>query len=153
MVKFAGPVAAPAQRAALAGYLTRLDHVPGVIAGHVTGVAGDVARVDLRYAADSQSAAARALAARVRAVPPSAGARVYVGGATTQLVDELASLGHTLPWMALVVVLATFVLLFLAFGSVVLPVKAIVMNAPGTPWPVQSATASRNPPSLSRCRQ
>jgi trehalose monomycolate/heme transporter len=31
--------------------------------------------------------------------------------------------------MALVVVLATFVLLFLAFGSVVLPVKAIVMNA------------------------
>src|ERR1022692_214377 len=30
--------------------------------------------------------------------------------------------------MALVVVLATFVLLFLAFGSVVLPVKAIVMN-------------------------
>jgi RND superfamily putative drug exporter len=129
VVKFAGPVAAPAQRAALAGYLTRLDHVPGVIAGHVTGVAGDVARVDLRYAADSQSAAARALAARVRAVPPPAGARVYVGGATAQLVDELASLGHTLPWMALVVVLATFVLLFLAFGSVVLPVKAIVMNA------------------------
>jgi RND superfamily putative drug exporter len=31
--------------------------------------------------------------------------------------------------MALVVVLATFLLLFLAFGSVVLPVKAIVMNA------------------------
>jgi RND superfamily putative drug exporter len=31
--------------------------------------------------------------------------------------------------MALVVALATFVLLFLAFGSVVLPVKAIVMNA------------------------
>jgi RND superfamily putative drug exporter len=30
--------------------------------------------------------------------------------------------------MALVVALATFVLLFLAFGSVVLPVKAIVMN-------------------------
>src|SRR6266516_425333 len=46
-----------------------------------------------------------------------------------QRVDELASLGHTLPWMALVVVLATFLLLFLAFGSVVLPVKAIVMNA------------------------
>jgi trehalose monomycolate/heme transporter len=44
-------------------------------------------------------------------------------------VDQLASLGHTLPWMALVVVLATFLLLFLAFGSVVLPVKAIVMNA------------------------
>ena len=30
--------------------------------------------------------------------------------------------------MALAVVLATFVLLFLAFGSLVLPVEAIVMN-------------------------
>jgi trehalose monomycolate/heme transporter len=132
VVRLAGPAGAtgtPAQRAALAGYVTRLDHVPGVIAGQVTGVAGDVARVDVRYAANSQSAAARALVARVRAVPPPAGARVYVGGATAQLVDELASLGHTLPWMALVVVLATFLLLFLAFGSVVLPVKAIVMNA------------------------
>ena len=44
-------------------------------------------------------------------------------------MDELSSLGQVLPWMALVVALATFVLLFLAFGSVVLPVKAIVMNA------------------------
>ena len=129
VVKLAGPAGAPAQRAALASYLTRLDHVPGVIAGQVTGVAGNVARVDLRYAANAESSAARALVADVRAVPPPAGAQVYVGGATAQLVDELASLGHTLPWMALVVVLATFVLLFLAFGSVVLPVKAIVMNA------------------------
>jgi trehalose monomycolate/heme transporter len=132
VVQFGGPAGialSPAQRTALAGYVTRLDHIPGIIGGQVTGVAGQVARVDLRYAANAQSAAARALVAQVRAVPPPAGAHVYVGGATAQLVDELASLGHTLPWMALVVVLATFVLLFLAFGSVVLPVKAIVMNA------------------------
>jgi hypothetical protein len=31
-------------------------------------------------------------------------------------------------WMALLVAVSTFVLLFLAFGSVVLPIKAIVMN-------------------------
>jgi RND superfamily putative drug exporter len=129
VIGFPGPVAAPAQRAALAGYLTRLDHVPGVVAGQVTGVAGGVARVDLRYAGNSESAAARALVSRVRAVPPPARARVYVGGASAELVDELASLGHTLPPMALVVALATFVLLFGAFGSVVLPVKAIAMNA------------------------
>ena len=122
-------LASPAQRAALAGYLNRLDRLPGIESGQVTGVAGGVARIDLRYAAGPESAAARALVAQVRAVPPPAGARAYVGGVTAQLVDELASLGQTLPWMALVVVLATFVLLFLAFGSVVLPLKAIVMNA------------------------
>ena len=129
VVKFAGPVSAPAKRAALASYTARLGHVPGVISAQVTGATGDVARVDLRFAANDESAAARALVAQVRAVPAPPGARVYVGGATAQLVDELGSLGATLPWMALLVVVTTFVLLFLAFGSVVLPVKAIVMNA------------------------
>jgi uncharacterized membrane protein YdfJ with MMPL/SSD domain len=129
IVRFPGPAGAHAQRAALAGYVTRLDHVPGVVAGGVTGVAGDVARVDLRYDENSESSAARTLVSRVRAVTPPAGAHVYVGGATAQLVDELHSLGSTLPWMALMVAITTFVLLFLAFGSVVLPVKAIVMNA------------------------
>jgi len=38
VVKFAGPADAPARQAALAGYLTRLRHVPGVVAGQVTGV-------------------------------------------------------------------------------------------------------------------
>jgi len=129
VVKFAGPVSAPAERAALASYTARLGHVPGVISAQVTGATGDVARVDLRFAANDESAAARALVAQVRAVPAPPGARVYVGGATAQLVDELGSLGATLPWMALLVVVTTFVLLVLAFGSVVLPVKAIVMNA------------------------
>jgi RND superfamily putative drug exporter len=94
----------------------------------VTGLAGDVARIDVRYAPDPSSVAARDIVVAVRSVPVPAAAHVYVGGVTAQLVDELSSLGHTLPWMALVVVLATFVLLFLAFGSVVLPLKAIVAN-------------------------
>ena len=60
--------------------------------------------------------------------PATPGATVLVGGTTAGLVDELASLGATLPWMALLTGVSTFVLLFLAFGSVVLPLKAIVMN-------------------------
>jgi RND superfamily putative drug exporter len=128
VVRFDGPVSTPAHRAALAGYVTRLDRVPGVLGGQVTGATGDVAKVDLRFSANAMSSAARALVASVRAVPAPAGAQVSVGGTTAQLVDELASLGATLPWMALMVALTTFVLLFLAFGSVVLPVKAIVMN-------------------------
>ena len=127
IVQFNGPAAA--QRAALATYVTKLDRLPGVTAGQVTGIAGNVARVDLRFGANAESAAARNLVTQVRAVPAPAGAHVYVGGATAELVDELSSLGSVLPWMALMVVLTTFVLLFLAFGSVVLPVKAIVMNA------------------------
>ena len=128
VIQFPGPVSSAGRGAELAAYVSRLDHVPGVTGGQVTGVRGDIARVDLRYSPGPMSAQARAIVGHVRDAAPPAGARGYVGGTTAQLVDELAGLGATLPWMALVVVLATFVLLFLAFGSVVLPLKAIVMN-------------------------
>jgi uncharacterized membrane protein YdfJ with MMPL/SSD domain len=129
VVRFAGPIAGSrARAAALALYVTRLGHVPGVQGAQVTGVRGGVARVDLRYGPAPDSAAARAIVARVRAVPPPPGAGVLAGGATAQVADGLASLGHVLPWMGLVVAAVTFVLLFLAFGSVVLPVTAIAMN-------------------------
>jgi len=129
VVKFDGPVtASPARQAGLASYATRLQHVPGVTGDQITGVRGDIARVDMRYGPGPNSSAARAIVGQVRDIAPPAGSRAYVGGPSAQLVDELSSLGSVLPWMALVVVLATFVLLFLAFGSVVLPVKAIVMN-------------------------
>ena len=51
-----------------------------------------------------------------------------MGGQSAVFADLLESLGALLPWMALMVVATTFVLLFLAFGSLVLPVKAVVMN-------------------------
>ncbi len=124
LVQFRGPVPGPQ----LTSYVARLDRVPGVLGAEVTGTRGDLARIDMGYAPDPVSAQARQIVERVRAVGPPAGARVYVGGETAQLVDELSSLSATLPWMALVMAGATFMLLFLAFGSVVLPVKAIVMN-------------------------
>ena len=129
VVQFSGPVTgSPARLSQLTAYVSRLDHVPGVTGAQLTAVRGDIARVDLRYDPGYFSAQARAIVAQVRDVAPPAGARVYVGGQTAELVDELSSLGQVLPWMGLVVALATFVLLFLAFGSVVLPVKAIAAN-------------------------
>jgi trehalose monomycolate/heme transporter len=129
VVSFPGPIAgSPARTAELTTYVTRLGSVPGVSHAQQTGIHGNDARIDLSYDAGLNSPAARSLVAQVRDVSPPAGATSYVGGQTADLVDELSSLGHTLPWMALVVLLATFVMLFLAFGSVVLPVKAIIMN-------------------------
>jgi RND superfamily putative drug exporter len=129
LVTFAGPVgASPARQAELAAYTTHLGRVEGVTGVQVTGVRGDVARVDLRYQPDPLSVSARQIVQHVRAVGPPAGAVVDVGGQSAEQVDTLASLSATAPWMALVMAAATFVLLFLAFGSIVLPVKAIAMN-------------------------
>jgi len=53
---------------------------------------------------------------------------VGVEGAAAGLVDTKAAIGDALPWAALIIVLATFVLLFLMAGSLLVPIKALVLN-------------------------
>ncbi len=62
----------------------------------------------------------------VRAVP--APFDVLVGGQSAQLVDSKASLFSRLPWAGLLIALVTFTVLFLMFGSVLVPAKAVVLN-------------------------
>jgi RND superfamily putative drug exporter len=121
-------VTGAASRAGLSAYLARVERTGGVTGATVTGQAGDRIRLDIGYLPRPGSAAARQVVSGIRAVQAPPGATVLVGGGTAALVDELSSLGATLPWMALLTGCATFALLFLAFGSVVLPLKAIVMN-------------------------
>jgi RND superfamily putative drug exporter len=129
MVQFKGPLAGSLTRnEELKAYANRLGHVPGVTGVNVTGVKGDFARLDMSYGAGPNSFQAQSLVAKVRAVVAPSGASRYVGGQSAELVDTLASLGSVLPWMALIIILATFLLLFVAFGSLVLPLKAIVLN-------------------------
>ena len=115
----------PAQ---LAAYTAKITAIPGVTGVETTARHGTGVRLDVGYTPQPDSPQARQIVTSIRALAPPPHAGVLVGGTTAMLVDELSSLGGTLPWMALVTALATFVLLFLAFGSVVLPIKAIVMN-------------------------
>jgi RND superfamily putative drug exporter len=54
--------------------------------------------------------------------------QVEVGGPTATLIDTSAAVGDRLPVAILLIALATFVLLFLFTGSVVVPMKALVLN-------------------------
>jgi RND superfamily putative drug exporter len=128
VVSLPAPASGPVGAAALEGYVRAVSAVPGVSGAAVTGAAGQTARVAVGFAGNAESSAARDLVDRVRAVAPPAGVRALVGGRSAQLDDLLSTLGARLPWAALLVVATTFVLLFLAFGSLVLPVKAVVMN-------------------------
>jgi RND superfamily putative drug exporter len=128
VVSLADPVDSPAGAAALQTYVDDVAALPGVDGAAVTGAAGSTARVSVAYDGDPVDDAARALVADVRAVPAPPGGEVLVGGQSAEMADLLDSLGSLLPWMALLVVSTTLVLLFLAFGSVVLPVKAVLMN-------------------------
>ena len=113
---------------ALTSYVEKLRTLPGVTGAEVTGQAGPTAQVSVRHGFEGLSSEARDLVAGIRALPAPAGTEVLVGGRAAELRDLLSSLSGTLPWMGLFMVGVTLVLLFLAFGSVVLPIKAVVMN-------------------------
>jgi putative drug exporter of the RND superfamily len=78
---------------------------------------------------DPMSAAGERMAREARALPAPAGStRVLVGGVSAGLVDGKHAIGSRLPLAIGLIALATFVLLFLFTGSVVLPLKALVLN-------------------------
>ncbi|MEU6714934.1 MMPL family transporter [Nonomuraea sp. NPDC046802] len=112
----------------LADRIRRLPHVTGV---EVAGLSqeGGAVRLAVRYDRDPMSEEARALVTAIRALEPEQNVRrVVVGGPTAAQMDLTASLAATLPWVALVVCAVMGVLLFAAFGSLVLPLKALLMN-------------------------
>ena len=88
---------------------------------------GDTTLLRATWAGNSQTEHSQDVVAEIRDVDPASG-DVLVGGLTADTVDLIDSVGAHLPWMGLIVAGVMLVLLFLAFGSVVLPVKAVVMN-------------------------
>ncbi len=77
---------------------------------------------------DTQSSAAQELVAAVRAVPPPSGTRAFVGGQAAELVDGNNAIASHLGVAVGIIAISTFILLFLFTGSVVLPIKALVLN-------------------------
>ncbi|WP_301122085.1 MMPL family transporter [Mycolicibacterium fortuitum] len=65
----------------------------------------------------------------LRAIPAPHGTHVYVGGTPALAQDSIQSLFDNLPLLVVILVLTTTVLMFLAFGSIVLPIKAALMSA------------------------
>ncbi|MGV0744100.1 MMPL family transporter [Mycolicibacterium sp. XJ870] len=65
----------------------------------------------------------------LRSLQPPRGISVYVGGTPALEQDSIHSLFSRLPLMVTILVITTTVLMFLAFGSIVLPIKAALMSA------------------------
>jgi len=65
----------------------------------------------------------------LRDIVPPKGVSVYVGGTPALEQDSIHSLYSKLPLMVLLLITTTTILMFLAFGSLVLPIKAALMSA------------------------
>ncbi|MFC6017380.1 MMPL family transporter [Plantactinospora solaniradicis] len=122
-VLVSGAAAADVQR--FADEVTRVAGVTGV---QPTANRGDVTLLSVTYPGEPTGPVAESVVRLIRDIPAPAGAEVLVGGRPAADLDMLDSLTSRLPWMALIMASATLVLLFLAFGSVLLPIKAVLMN-------------------------
>jgi putative drug exporter of the RND superfamily len=78
---------------------------------------------------DGRSDAAQQLVRSIRALPDVAQHRLAVGGPAAVQVDSKAAIVDRLGIVLAVVAIAMFVLLFLFTGSVVIPLKALILNA------------------------
>ena len=89
---------------------------------------GDDTLLRATWDGNSQTEASQDVVEAIRGRRPGHRRARWSAAQSADTVDLIDSVGAHLPWMGLIVVAVMLVLLFVAFGSVVLPVKAVVMN-------------------------
>ncbi|MGE0729642.1 MAG: MMPL family transporter [Acidimicrobiia bacterium] len=89
-----------------------------------TGPPGAGTWFSVTTAFDPESDDARAVVRAIRALDGRAG----VSGATAATIDAVDGVQRRAPWAAAVIAVTTVVLLFVMTGSVVVPLKALVLN-------------------------
>lgn len=111
-------------------WTTEATTLPGVESAEVTTVGtldGESVRsVDLRTSDGPLGNETRDLVTQLRAQGPPFDAKV--GGQAADLADFTGSIADNAPLAIGTVILASFILLFLMTGSVVVPIKALLMN-------------------------
>jgi uncharacterized membrane protein YdfJ with MMPL/SSD domain len=74
------------------------------------------------------SEASQTTVKQIRDLRPPPGTTALVGGATADFIDLQSSLAGHLPIVLGIIVIATLTILFLMTGSVILPIKSLLMN-------------------------
>ncbi|HEY5709860.1 MAG TPA: MMPL family transporter [Solirubrobacterales bacterium] len=118
--------AGPAQ---LVAYQRRIAAVDGVASGtSFARASGEVAFANFALAEPALSGPSQDSVHEIRDLVPPGTANVLVSGNTARFIDQKQSLLEHAPLVVAIIALTTLVLLFLLTGSVLLPLKTLVMN-------------------------
>lgn len=118
--------AGPGQLAALQ---RRVAAVDGVVRGTPFTAAGeDVAYANFALDAPALSGDSQGAVHEIRALSPPGSTTALVSGNTAGFIDQKESLIEHAPLVVAIVALTTLVLLFLLTGSILLPLKTLLMN-------------------------
>lgn len=112
--------------AAISTALRELGATKGVRQAIHVGTRDDAAVIHAALAAPDRSPAAQDIVESIRDLRLD-GLTLSVGGESAATVDSVTAVLSAMPWMIVVMVAATLLVLLLAFRSIVLPLKAVLM--------------------------
>ena len=112
---------------AVATFVSKIEEIDGIqmVAPRPLDAPED-AVIDVLAAGPTQGDTARAVVREIRSIPTPFDK--VVGGPAAWLSDYRTALGARIPYALGIIALASLVLLFLMTGSVIVPVKAMLMN-------------------------
>jgi RND superfamily putative drug exporter len=119
----------PARISDQAAFAQRISAIPGMLHASTVGVGAHIVLIEASTASPATSDASRAIVKTIRADQGVGdGGQVLVGGQTAIDLDVIKFILDRTPLAVGFVVAVTLVVLFLLTGSVVLPIKAVLLN-------------------------
>jgi len=111
---------------AVNAYATKLSQVENIVRVGTPDVKGEAVRLVAVHSMAPRTPEAQDLINRIRDIDSPI--QVLVGGIAADYADTQDGIAETLPWVFLWIAITVLVLLFLFTGSVLLPIKAIILN-------------------------
>ncbi len=112
--------------AEVTAYAKKIAVVPGIVHMNPPQTQGNDLRLSAVQSMPSRSTQAEVLIHALRAIPSPSG--TLIGGAAADFTDTQDGIAHTLPWALAWIALSVLILIFIFTGSIILPIKAVLLN-------------------------
>ena len=107
-------------------YTTEIAQVPGIVRIGDSQVSGNDVRVTAIHSMGPRTPAAEVLIKEIRKIRAPEG--TLIGGVAADYADTQIGIAKTMPWALLWIAIGVLILLFVFTGSIILPIKAIILN-------------------------
>ena len=110
----------------IAAYISKLQIEPGVVAVVPPEIYGDDVRIIAYHSMLPRTPEAQELIHSIRDLPSVD--QTLVGGVAADYTDSQDAISQTLPWAFGWIALSVLILIFVFTGSIILPIKAVILN-------------------------
>ncbi len=110
----------------ITAYLSELANVPGVVGVGAPETAGSALRIAAVHSMGPRTPDAEKLITKIRELKSPAG--TLIGGVAADYADSQKGIADKIPFVLIWISVGTLLLLFMFTGSIILPIKAVLLN-------------------------